>query len=191
MNRENEQYLQPPEFINKDENRATIESEKKSIWDKKLKEVAELKDGAGNKIDSGMIETITALNLTDIPTLQSCEGHIDRMMSPWIEIDTGNNRSMNEIERKEWLERREKLQNKIDDLLSEFYLNRKVETYAKLMREENTLAMTGDDDFDVSDPYGDRLFSQEEKERFIPKIIAAQNEMVEFTGFLKKKFFGN
>lgn len=61
--------------------------------EKRLEEIrAELEkitDAEGKSIDEGIKETVLFMNVLEIPTIQSCEGHLDEKEGnpfPWVEI---------------------------------------------------------------------------------------------------------
>lgn len=57
-------------------------------WEKQIKALNTTADGLGKPIDSKIIETVAGLNLLEITTTQSCEGHLSsgRTNYPWINI---------------------------------------------------------------------------------------------------------
>ncbi|HLC48930.1 MAG TPA: hypothetical protein VJI96_00915 [Candidatus Andersenbacteria bacterium] len=63
------------------------EPQKQTHWDEVAKRVEGYKDGLGKPIDTGIIETVIALNVFDLQTSQSCEGHLNwGIAAPWAEI---------------------------------------------------------------------------------------------------------
>ncbi len=51
------------------------------------KEAHEVKDRLGKTLDAGILDTVIALRACDIPTTQSCEGHIDHgHPAPWVHV---------------------------------------------------------------------------------------------------------
>ncbi len=57
-----------------------------SALNNELHRLNQVKDALGLGIDRGIIETVALLNLNNIPTWSSCEGHLDkgRNMAPYI-----------------------------------------------------------------------------------------------------------
>jgi hypothetical protein len=50
-------------------------------------EVSRWVDGLGERVDPGIKDTVVALNLLGIPTVSSCEGHLDHGRTlPWVDI---------------------------------------------------------------------------------------------------------
>jgi hypothetical protein len=48
----------------------------------------ETTDALGKGIDPGIFDTVVALNALDIPTVASCEGHLERALAaPWIDVE--------------------------------------------------------------------------------------------------------
>lgn len=65
-------------------------SEKELAWEQKRKEVDEITDIVGHKIDEGIKETVVAFDINDLPTHNSCEGHIDHGFPyPFVEVTAG------------------------------------------------------------------------------------------------------
>jgi hypothetical protein len=65
--------------------------ERKLRWQEKKALFAKITDRTGMPIDSGILETIIALNTLGITTSQSCEGHLDHGRPyPWITFITPN-----------------------------------------------------------------------------------------------------
>lgn len=47
----------------------------------------QIRDKPGQTIDQGILQTVIALNANNIPTLASCEGHLDHGEPfPWVDI---------------------------------------------------------------------------------------------------------
>src|SRR5690242_14200340 len=58
------------------------------MWQVVSEKMRQTTDGLGKGIDPGIFETVVGLNVLGIPTVASCEGHLDRAMAaPWIEIE--------------------------------------------------------------------------------------------------------
>lgn len=75
----------------KDNNLYSLKNEKETKWEMKEKEIEKIRDVCGEKIDEGIKETVIALNLLELPTRSSCEGHLDHGISaPWVEISAPN-----------------------------------------------------------------------------------------------------
>ncbi len=56
-------------------------------WQQKLKDLDKVVDGLGMGIDAGIKETVALLNLADVQTTASCEGHKNwGYPYPWIDI---------------------------------------------------------------------------------------------------------
>jgi hypothetical protein len=63
---------------------------KKIRLQKKLAEIESWRDGYGAPIDAGIKNMVGILNVLDMTTLASCEGHIDGgLCFPWIDIASG------------------------------------------------------------------------------------------------------
>jgi hypothetical protein len=190
MNDENEQSKTSPQDMITDEQRESIRKERRPLWENRIKEVAEFQDGAGNKMDEGMIETVVALNLNGITTTFSCEGHIDRLTMPSVTVETEGAKDKVDEANPEWRKERTRryyeLQARIQTLLDEFYTERPTEPGNRLAIENNSIHLPIGD---IDDPFEEKPLTKAEREALIPKITAAQKEMRDFTEFLKKRFF--
>lgn len=59
-------------------------------WQAVTEQMRRTLDGLGKGIDPGIFETVVALNVLGIPTVASCEGHLERAIAaPWVEIEPG------------------------------------------------------------------------------------------------------
>lgn len=64
-----------------------IREAKERQYQEKRTLVARITDRLGTPIDGGILETVVFLNLVSIPTLQSCEGHVeDGVGAPWVDV---------------------------------------------------------------------------------------------------------
>lgn len=62
-----------------------------SIWEEKQKEIDNMSDRLGMPIDKNIKAVVIGLNVHNLPTTASCEGHIDwGMNAPWVEIAASN-----------------------------------------------------------------------------------------------------
>jgi len=60
----------------------------RATWNETVARLTCVTDKLGKGIDSGIFETVVALNMLDFCTTASCEGHIDwGIAAPWVDID--------------------------------------------------------------------------------------------------------
>ena len=178
-------------------------AEREANWEKKLQEVRGYKDGAGNEMDEGILETVIALNLLDISTIQSCAGHIERGMMPWVQIQQPNRpkgiykKSDVTPEFEEWQKKQELLKEKTEQLLEEY--NNSSEHKEGLRLRLNisfSIGVTNDwlDNINERNERDNRLdlaLSKDESDRLKKLIPLAQEEMQRFGAFVKDKYFKN
>jgi hypothetical protein len=71
-------------------------NDRQLLWQQKLAEVSKLRDEADKGIDEGIKETVAALQLLGLQTIQSCEGHLDRgkQTAPWVDIESPEVRAL-------------------------------------------------------------------------------------------------
>ena len=70
------------------ENQEQPKSEKENLWEEKRKEIEQTGDRLGYRVDDGIKESVITMNLLELPTHESCEGHSDRGISaPWVGIE--------------------------------------------------------------------------------------------------------
>jgi len=189
-------------------------SAKEKKWREAYRQFEKTADGLGLGIDAGIIDTVVVFNLLGINTRQSCEGHLDRgTRSPWIDLEAADVEGLEKQAASAFKiagkrDRQKAPDEELDQLYSTAHeLRRKI--------KEKHLAgakkmMTYLDEFykDRIVPYDRRLIvnisgygnsriesqgaafqevSQVEQRRL--KLAEYQEEMREFTDFLKKKYF--
>lgn len=172
---EQEKYL-PPEA-------------RQEVWDKLTLEVEQIADGLNHPVDKGIKDTIIAFKAYEIPTSGSCEGHTEEnhgLPYPWVDIEVDEPKDWEEDEAKQKLWRNKNLleQQKVINLLQEFYQDRNSPMEARLVFENFgiygrfRIRSMGADVMD--------LLTEEELKA---KSLLFQEEMKDFTEFLKNKFF--
>src|SRR5689334_14553390 len=63
-------------------------AQKQQEWEQIAARFYTATDKIGMRIDSGILETVIALNVLGIETSASCEGHLDHGVgAPWIDIE--------------------------------------------------------------------------------------------------------
>jgi len=66
-------------------------AEKLRAWREKVVEVGRFRDALGEAVDERILNTVVGLNMLEIPTIASCEGHVDRgRAAPWVDIQAPN-----------------------------------------------------------------------------------------------------
>ena len=106
------------------------------MWEDIRAEVEQLTDALGKSVDDGIIEPVTGLRALAFPTSASCEGHFEHGCPyPWVDVEVPDSSERpRTIEEKEDLERKRfKLENRLIDLLEDFYSNRTVPYHAMLI----------------------------------------------------------
>ncbi|MGM0439155.1 MAG: hypothetical protein ACQEP3_01820 [Patescibacteria group bacterium] len=69
----------------------TIKDEKQQKWEEEKRKVEKLEDKLGLEVDEPIKETVVALNVNELPTRQSCGGHLKRGESyPWVMISASD-----------------------------------------------------------------------------------------------------
>lgn len=172
----------------------SAKSEKEMLWEQKRKEIDEIKDGLDLGIDEHIKEAVTALNVYEFSTNQSCEGHLDKeehgTTFPWVEIYALQPKDWRKSkgEKKEKLEEEWRIENlqqqkRMMDLFAEFYQDRQTPFDARLTFK-NIGAFGG---FRIQSFGGEvmKLLPLQEKE---DKLKLYRKELDNFTQFLKEKF---
>jgi hypothetical protein len=149
-------------------------------------------DKLGLHIDDGIKEAVIGFNINDIPTSQSCEGHIQERREgasyPWVEVYTPEPEGWKESDEKqrEWTIENLKHRQKAMELLDEFYQDRQVPFDVRLSFA-NIGAFGA---FRVRSAGGEImpiLSGEEQKE----KLQIYRDEMNAFAKFLKDKFINS
>lgn len=176
-------------------------------WNEVAGRFSHITDGLGKPIDSGIFETVVALNMLKIHTYQSCEGHLDRGLAyPWIDIEAPEYRllwkdeppeirelQMQLVEARKHIEQQETPQMQearekakqadlqqrytLHQLLAEFYTDRHTSFDCMIAFSVRGRIRSQGGDFL-------ELLSPNEREQ---KLHAYQQEMSAFTDFLKSR----
>lgn len=172
------------------------ESPSLNLKEEKLKEIRKklekVTDTVGHPIEQGIKETVVMFNAFELPTTQSCEGHIDShteeyspAMAPWVEIYP------EEPEQENWFDNDElriKIETesdgylaKVTSLLDEFYRNQKVPDDVRLMTSPIAYGFRVQSGGleSLKDPNDQN--QREKSKRY-------KEEMERFTAFLRNKF---
>lgn len=57
-------------------------------WHTTAEQLRQITDALGKGIDPGIFDTVVALTVLGIPTVASCEGHLERAIAaPWIDVE--------------------------------------------------------------------------------------------------------
>ena len=133
-------------------------------------------DRLGRPIDVGIFDTVVALNVLGIPTLQSCEGHLTHGLPyPWVDIEVIDTRPRSEHRDKETALAQLTLRYWLFNYLSAFYQERRV-SFDRIITLEypHRMRSQGGEFMDLLTPG--------ERER---KLRVYQEEMQAFTQYLK------
>jgi hypothetical protein len=170
-------------------------SERRRRWQEAVEAVEHITDKLEHPVDKGVRETVAALNIWEINTTGSCEGHDDRgELAPWIDIEAKEVAALDkelentndeevsrliteDIERKNLVERR-----KVIDLLDEFYRDRHVPFSRRLVIEGMARGWS------KLQSQGADLQRIEPDQMRKQRLQEYQEEMCAFTDFLKEKF---
>lgn len=174
-------------------------NEKQRRWDESAERIERTADALGRGVDQNIKETVIGLNLLDINTTASCEGHLDHgTNAPYIDIEAkevaeleNRVKEAGNIENKETESIIEKIKQKnLEErrkaliVLDEFYRDRQAPFHKRLTiqgmaRDRSRLESQGAD-----------LQKIEPEEIKKQRLSEYQEEMREFSSFLKDKFFG-
>ncbi|HUC31094.1 MAG TPA: hypothetical protein VMR99_00185 [Candidatus Paceibacterota bacterium] len=173
--------------------------EKRQHWDETAARVEKITDRLEKPIDEGIKEGVIALNVFDINTAASCEGHIDRgTYAPWINIqaeiprdlieeigELSKDREGNKVRLKEIskdIERRNlEEQKKVFAHLELFYQNREAPFHKRLAMGYSGLGRL--------QSQGAELQKIEDAETRKERLKEYQEEMNAFISFLKEEYF--
>ncbi len=190
---------------------------KQQRWDRSTEEFTHMADKLGKPIDQGILETVIVLNLLEVKTVQSCEGHMEwGVAAPWIDIEPSVPKQVSDTQFKnadEMFKKAieiEKIPHNGKKAADMFALSRTMfdearkplrELYAKcciLFNQFYSGRAVSYDRILTCTHYARRLrlesigaFLQPINEPSIkkPKLVEYQDEMKEFTAFLKKIYF--
>lgn len=177
----------------------TVEaSGKKQAWDEKMKQIERTVDAKEKRVDEGIKECIVILQLFDINTKASCEGHLDHgVAGPLVDVESKEalelkaqwKKSTTKEEeaelRKEITQENLKERQKLITLLDEFYKGREAPFSKRLIISSLALGWSR------LENQGADIQEIELKGKRESNLKEYQEEMRAFTEFLKNKFFEN
>ena len=166
-----------------------IDVGKEQLWRDVAGKMSRVTDKLGMTIDPGIMDTVVALNLLGIPTVQSCEGHIDHgIAAPWIFFTSpgiddrpGQPQHIYEQNRQKHIQDQQKMLSYLDT----FYANIKVLHDRMLIVYRRTPGTS------VLESQGARCQFFDSLEEKAEKLGEYQEEMYLFTAFLKRMFFSS
>jgi len=173
-----------------------VKSEKEIAWEQKRAEVDKITDKLGLGIDEKIKESVTAFQVHEFTTSQSCEGHTGEEEKhgasfPWVEIYTPEPKGWRESkgEKKKQLEREWTIENlkqrqKMMGYFAEFYQGRETPFDARLAFDR--IGAFGG--FRVQS-FGAEMMKLLLPEEQIQKLELYRKEMDDFTKFLKDRHF--
>ena len=202
--------MQHKEHTSHAADRSTISKEKQ--WQQtRLEFVDHIVDGIGTRMDKGIIDTAVALNVLDIHTLASCEGHMDHgTFAPWIDIGTDfelidsvrqlKDQAMDIYQQGDeelatlMFQNAERMRltvktaqteglKKLMSALEEFYDDREVPL------DQRLVLLIASDGFARLESQGVAFQELAPDEEKAERLIRCQSEMRAFTNFLKENFF--
>lgn len=187
-------------------------------WERKAAEVAQLVDGLGKGIDPGILDTVVGLQLSGIHTIGSCEGHVHwGVGAPWVALSAPDDEQLRrwEAQRREALAEAEDLaasgaaSEKVGDahrrmhearlaskavhlrasetalaLLEQFYSHRHVTADRRLIL---TMTWNGGARLQSQGAVFQEVLADDQRAR---KLVGYQQEMDDFTAFLKNTMIG-
>lgn len=156
---------EPPENLNEsakspEKNQEKTENQEKNLKLEEIKhEVENIGDRLGRPIDEGIRETVVMFKANELPTSDSCEGHVDRGLPvPYVEVSAPNEPQKRFIGQNEAFEKAAKKYNitleeaktsKIDEAyweaMKECSQNEETEEYKKWNKENEKLLVKGRD----------------------------------------------
>lgn len=180
-------------------------------WDEMHKRMSKMGDKLGKGIDAGIIDTVVVLNLLEMPTTMSCEGHLEwGTAGPWVHV--GNHDGDKEM--KEYFQLMQEARNaheqgqpskhlfeqahakrraarqtqlifrqKLVNYLDMFYKQRFVPYDMRLVIQD---LADGTSRLEIQGVSLQEIATVEIKQQ---KLLAYQAEMQAFTAFLKEQFF--
>lgn len=185
---------------------AKPESKKKRQvrWDEAAKRVDQIGDKLGMPIDKGIKKAVIAFHILGIESSGSCEGHLNRpgTEGPWIDIDAeGTYELLDKIDKEtpsgkdedKWQERLRRevepqnleARKKALELLGQFYTGRE-----EIPPIDRRIIISGVGWGGRIHPQGASLLKIEPDETTRKQKLAEyQQEMRQFSGFLKRKYF--
>ena len=149
----------PPENLNKStesptENQKKVKGQEKNLKLEKIRhDVESISDRLGKPIEEGIKETVVMFKANELPTSDSCEGHIERGLPvPYVEVSpsnepeerfVGQNEAFEKVAKKYNITPEEAKTSKIDEAyweaMKECSQNEETEEYQKWNKENEKL----------------------------------------------------
>jgi len=149
----------PPENLNKStesptENQKKVEGQEKNLKLEEIRhDVESISDRLGKPIEEGIKETVVMFKANELPTSDSCEGHIERGLPvPYVEVSpsnepeerfVGQNEAFEKVAKKYNITPEEAKTSKIDEAyweaMKECSQNEETEEYKKWNKENEKL----------------------------------------------------
>lgn len=185
---------------------------KEEYWRAVDMEMDDVGDRLGKKIDSGIRETVVALNVIGLPPEASCEGHLDRgCPHPWIDIEEPNEperyksgTKQETDEYKRWEDKNRELRGLAKTLIEEFYSERNVSNDVKIgirdygggrFRIQNgDRVFLGDREYGIKKIRESKLakdLTPEERKKLEQILPELRAEMDDFADFIKEKYLND
>ncbi len=190
-------------------------NERQQRWDTVVAQVENFRDGLGMKVDAGIKETVTAMNVLGFKTRQSCEGHLERVQAaPWVDIQVEGTEELEQkasqaFQEAEEGEKAQKPEEELDALFDKAHSLRREARRPMLEEARKVMALLNEfyTDRQVSHdrrlaikPFGS-FFRIESEGAFLQdaadeslkqqKLREYQEEMRAFTTFLKDRHFAS
>ncbi len=174
-------------------------SGKEILWEQRRQEVEKIVDRLGKKIEGEIKEAVAAFRVSDFPTDGSCEGHIRRegekkhgLPYPWVDICAPAPEGWQESKEKqmEWKKENLVLQQRMEELLSDFYRERETSDETRLGFKHHRpygnfrLQSSGAETFESEIKKGNVPFEEQQQ-----KLDVFRKEMNDLAEFLKQKYF--
>ena len=161
--------------------------ERELKWDEKCEEIRRRVDEIGGEMEEGIIETVAAFNVFNIPTSQSCEGHTDwGIPAPWVMMQAEDESA------EDFKEKNENYRKAVESLVKNYYEEIRgsipVALQIKLVDigDESILRLYigSEEDYNLET----ETLSDQQRSELAERLSEYREEMKKFTNFIKSKY---
>ncbi len=172
---------------NSQENSDGQYKKRESEWDERREEIKKRVDEIGGKMDEGIVETVTAFNILNIPTSQSCEGHADwGIPTPWVIVEAENESA------EDFKEKNKNYRKTVENLVKNYYEeirgNIPVDLQIKFadIGDESVfrLYIGSEEDYNLET----ENLNDQQRSELEGRLSKYKEEMKKFTDFIKSKY---
>jgi hypothetical protein len=159
-------------------------SEKDRRLEELRREVDTIADGLGKGVDEGIKESVVAFMAHELPTSDSCEGHLTEKEEGTVYAPAPEGWKESKEKKAEWKKANDIQRGRMHAMLNEFYATRQTDPEYQLVPQPKGIFGA----FILTSAKAESGLSQNDTEELV--LEKSRKEMKDFTDFLMQKFEG-